>query len=43
MIGGFETLDAMEKVEVDKKDRPLKEIRISSVTIHANPIADEQG
>lgn len=36
-LGG--TLDAMEKVPVDAKHRPLDEIRMTGVTIHANPIA----
>jgi peptidyl-prolyl cis-trans isomerase-like 3 len=33
------TLTKMEEVEVDKKYRPKKEIKIESVTIHANPLA----
>jgi peptidyl-prolyl cis-trans isomerase-like 3 len=33
------TLDAMEKVPVDAKHRPVHEIRMTGVTIHANPIA----
>jgi len=36
----METLDAIEKVPVDGHDRPLQEIKIKSVTIHANPLAD---
>lgn len=40
VIDGFEILDLMEKVPVDAKHRPLKDIVIESVTIHANPIAD---
>lgn len=32
-------LSKMEEVEVDKKNRPKQEIRIDSVTIHANPLA----
>ncbi|KAE9042977.1 hypothetical protein PR001_g3483 [Phytophthora rubi] len=40
VIDGMDTLDAMEKTPVDAKNRPLKEIVIKSVTIHANPIAD---
>lgn len=35
----LDTLLKMEEVEVDKKNRPLKEIKIEKVTIHANPIA----
>ena len=33
-------LDALEKVPVDEKSRPIQEIKIKSVTVHANPIAD---
>ena len=42
VIHGFETLDAMEAVQVDgtKKSRPLTDITLSSITIHANPLAD---
>ncbi|KAG4305088.1 hypothetical protein PORY_001258 [Pneumocystis oryctolagi] len=36
------TLDSLEKLEVDSKYRPLKEIRIKHITIHANPLADEK-
>jgi peptidyl-prolyl cis-trans isomerase-like 3 len=38
--GADSTLDAIEKVPVDDKYRPRQEIRLKSVTIHANPIAD---
>ncbi|KAJ2784132.1 Peptidyl-prolyl cis-trans isomerase cyp10 [Coemansia interrupta] len=38
--GGETTLAAMERVEVNKKNRPVEEIYLKSVTIHANPIAD---
>ncbi|KAG8905908.1 Peptidyl-prolyl cis-trans isomerase cyp10 [Tulasnella sp. 403] len=37
--GADTTLDTMEKVPVSEKNRPLKEIKILDVTIHANPIA----
>ena len=38
--GDAETLTKMEKVEVDKKGRPTKEVvRIDGVTLHANPLA----
>ncbi|KAI5449933.1 Peptidyl-prolyl cis-trans isomerase cyp10 [Naganishia albida] len=40
--GADSTLDAMEKVPVNPKHRPLQEIKLLSVTIHANPIADVQ-
>jgi cyclophilin family peptidyl-prolyl cis-trans isomerase len=39
VIDGMDTLDYMEKVPVDKKYRPTQEIKIKSVTIHANPLA----
>ena len=40
VIGGWDTLDAMEKVPViGKKHRPATDITIKSVTIHANPFA----
>jgi len=38
--GADSTLDAMERVPVNNKNRPLNEIRVTGVTIHANPIAD---
>ncbi|KAG9102466.1 Peptidyl-prolyl cis-trans isomerase cyp10 [Ceratobasidium sp. 370] len=37
--GADTTLDAMERVVVNEKHRPLHEIKLNSVTIHANPIA----
>ncbi|KAI8812624.1 cyclophilin-like domain-containing protein [Cladochytrium replicatum] len=40
VIDGMETLDSFEKVPVDAKSSPIQEIRIRSVTIHANPFAD---
>lgn len=36
----MDTLEKMERIPVDDKDRPLREIILQSVTIHANPIAD---
>lgn len=39
VIDGFDVLDALEKVPVNAKYRPNKEIKIHSVTIHANPLA----
>lgn len=41
VIEGWDTLDKMEGVEVDKKNRPKERIVIERVTVHANPIADE--
>ncbi|KZT73656.1 cyclophilin-type peptidyl-prolyl cis-trans isomerase [Daedalea quercina L-15889] len=41
VIDGVDTtLDAMERAPVNAKNRPLTEIKLNSVTIHANPIAD---
>ena len=42
LLEGWDTLDAMEAVEVDKKNRPKEPIKINSVQIHANPLADER-
>jgi|EP00505_MAST-04D_sp_SCG-Rhode-Island_P003506 peptidyl-prolyl cis-trans isomerase-like 3 len=41
VIHGFDTLDAMERTPVTgKKSRPVTDIVIERVTIHANPFAD---
>ena len=41
VIDGWDTLDELEKIPVTEKTyKPLTEIRIKDVTIHANPIAD---
>ena len=42
IIHGFNTLDEMEKIQCDQKHRPSQPIKIISVTIHANPIADKE-
>jgi peptidyl-prolyl cis-trans isomerase-like 3 len=44
VIDGFDTLDAIEKTPVQdqKKFRPTIELRIRSVSIHANPLAEQQ-
>ena len=39
MVDGFETLDKLEKEAVGKNNIPLNDIKITDVTIHANPIA----
>ena len=39
VIDGFDTLDSLEKVPVSPKYRPLKDIKINYITIHANPLA----
>jgi len=40
--GADSTLDAMERVPVTSKNRPLSEIKLTHITIHANPIADAE-
>ncbi|KAI1310794.1 Peptidyl-prolyl cis-trans isomerase cyp10 [Mortierella claussenii] len=43
VIDGVDTtLDAIEKIPVDAKNRPTQPIRILSTTIHANPIAERE-
>ncbi|BFZ05642.1 hypothetical protein BsWGS_08681 [Bradybaena similaris] len=41
VIDGFDTLDSMEKIQVNEKNyKPLAETRLREITIHANPIAE---
>ena len=40
LVDGFETLDALEKLPVGKKHRPVTEVTIDRVTVHANPFAE---
>lgn len=43
VIDGFDTLDCIERAPVvEKSYRPVTDIRILTITIHANPIADAQ-
>eukprot|EP01084_Bolivina_argentea_P262065 443084_1 len=42
VIYGLDTLDTIEKCEVDHKNRPTTPIKIVSITLHANPIADKE-
>lgn len=39
VIHGLDIVEKIEKVPVNDKYRPQKDIKIESVTIHANPIA----
>ena len=40
VIDGWEVLDELEKLEVHEKTfRPIKEVCIQNITIHANPLA----
>ena len=41
VIDGFDTLDYIERTPVhEKTNRPVSDIHIRSITIHANPLAD---
>eukprot|EP00112_Aurelia_sp_Birch-Aquarium-sp1_P013679 Seg2913.1 transcript_id=Seg2913.1/GoldUCD/mRNA.D3Y31 product="Peptidyl-prolyl cis-trans isomerase-like 3" protein_id=Seg2913.1/GoldUCD/D3Y31 len=41
LIDGFEVLDEFEKIPTNEKNyRPLEELRLKGVTIHANPLAE---
>ena len=42
LIDGFETLNAIENVDTDKNYRPINEIKINDIVIHANPIAENE-
>jgi len=43
VIDGVDSaLDTMERVPVNNKNRPLSEIKLTHITIHANPIADAE-
>lgn len=40
VIHGFDVLKKMERVPVGAKSRPLTDIVLKSITIHANPLAE---
>ena len=40
VLDGHDVLDLIEKVPVGKKNRPLTDVTLNSVVIHANPLAD---
>lgn len=44
LVGGMDTLNELEKIEVDNKDQPIEDIRIESAHIFVDPFqeADEQ-
>lgn len=44
IVGGLETLNAIEKVEVDNKDKPIEDIAIQGAQVFVDPFqeADEQ-
>ncbi|XP_002738487.2 RING-type E3 ubiquitin-protein ligase PPIL2-like [Saccoglossus kowalevskii] len=37
IVGGLETLSAMEAIETDRKDRPKEEIKIDTISVFVNP------
>jgi cyclophilin family peptidyl-prolyl cis-trans isomerase len=39
VIHGFDVLDGLERVKTGKRDRPLEDIVLKGITIHANPLA----
>ena len=39
-MGGLDTLSAMEKIEVDNKDRPVEDITILRTEVFANPYTE---
>ena len=41
VIDGWEALDAIEREPCDEKNRPLGAVVLRSITIFANPLADE--
>jgi len=40
VIDGLEVLDRLERIPSDANSKPLQEILIEKVTIHANPFAN---
>ncbi|KAJ6649621.1 RING-type E3 ubiquitin-protein ligase PPIL2, partial [Pseudolycoriella hygida] len=44
LVGGLDSLNEMEKIEVDKNDRPIENIQITKVHVFVDPFveADEQ-
>lgn len=40
VIDGMEVLDRLERIPSDANSKPLQEILIEKVTIHANPFAN---
>jgi len=39
VLEGWQVLDQLEELPVDKKSRPQERVEITKVTIHANPLA----
>jgi peptidyl-prolyl cis-trans isomerase-like 3 len=41
VIDGMEALEALERIPVDDSSRPIQDIRIKEIIMHANPLADQ--
>lgn len=41
VIDGWEALSSIERTPCNEKNRPLNDVRIENLTIHANPLADQ--
>lgn len=41
VIEGLDVLDVLESIPTDGKNRPSERIAIETVTMHANPLADQ--
>ena len=41
VIDGLDTLDAIERTPNNEKHRPLTDVQLERVTIHANPLAEQ--
>ena len=42
VIHGLDVLSTLSSQPVDEADRPLSDIKLNRITIHANPIAHAQ-
>lgn len=40
IVGGFETLNAIEEIEVDNKDRPITDINILQTHVFVDPFQE---
>lgn len=42
LVGGIDTLNAMEQIEVDNKDRPIHDIVIEVAQVFVDPFAEAE-
>lgn len=40
LVGGMDTLNSMERVEVDNKDRPIEDIIIERASVFVDPFTE---